>query len=184
MPAMWFHRSLLTPFVSDQRLSDSWPMRPATTTNDAIVGIRSGERSVPRCACRPEILPGIRTRDSGHPPPDAWNPRVRQRATRDGAWRGPSRLLERGTIAAWLPSSVALAIAFLASVVLTEFALLHDEEQLRAIGFGGAALAAFVTTENSGNVIALAIYGLTVVALSVAALRDRPWRAAVGVAMR
>src|SRR5260370_40018671 len=82
-----------------------------------------------------------------------------------------------------LPSSVALAIAFLASVVLTEFALRHDEQQLCAIGFGGAALAPFVTTENSGNVIALAIYGLTVVALSVAALRDRPWRAAVGVTM-
>src|SRR5258708_5733845 len=172
MPAMWVPRALSTPFASYQRLSDSWPMRPATTTNDAIVGIRSGERSVPRCACRPEILPGSRTRDSGHPPPDAWNPRVRQRATRDGAWRGPSRLLERGTIAAWLPSSVALAIAFLASVVLTEFALLHDEEQLRAIGFGGAALAAVLTTENCGNGIAVEIYGLTVETRCEAGLPD------------
>lgn len=82
-----------------------------------------------------------------------------------------------------LPSSVALAIGFLASVVLAEFALRHEEEALCAIGFGGAAIAPFITSDGSNNVIALAIYGLIVVALSAAALRDRAWRIALGVTM-
>ena len=82
-----------------------------------------------------------------------------------------------------LPSSVALAIGFLASVVLAEFALRHEEEALCAIGFGGAAIAPFITSDGSNNVIALAVYGLIVVALSAAALRDRAWRIALGVTM-
>ena len=80
-----------------------------------------------------------------------------------------------------LPSWSALVIAFAASAVLAEFALRHDEETLCAIGFGGAAIAPFVTNDNSGNVIALAVYGVSVVALSAAALGSRPWRAALGV---
>jgi uncharacterized membrane protein len=82
-----------------------------------------------------------------------------------------------------LPATVALTIGFLASVVLAEFALSHDEEQLCAVGFGGAAIAPFITNDGSGNVIALAIYGVVVVVLSAAALRDRPWRSALGVTM-
>ena len=77
-----------------------------------------------------------------------------------------------------IPSPVALAIGFFASLVLAEFALRHDEETLCAIGFGGAALAPFITNDDSGNVIALAVYGVIVVALSAAALADRPWRVA------
>jgi uncharacterized membrane protein len=80
-----------------------------------------------------------------------------------------------------LPSTVALAIGFLGSVVLAEFALRHDEEALCAIGFGGAAIAPFITSSDSGNVIALAVYGVIVVALSAASLRDRRWSSARGV---
>ena len=82
-----------------------------------------------------------------------------------------------------LPSSVALAIGFVASMVLTEFALRHEEEALCAIGFGGAALAPFITSEDSTNVLALAVYGVIVLALSAAALRDRPWEMARNVTM-
>ena len=76
-----------------------------------------------------------------------------------------------------LPSPVALAIGFIASVVLAEFALRHDEQMLCAIGFGGAAIAPFVTGSRTSH-IALAAYGVVVIALSAAALGDRAWRSA------
>jgi len=79
--------------------------------------------------------------------------------------------------------AVAVTIGFAASAVLAEFALRHDEEMLCAIGFGGAAIAPFVTNSGEGNVIVLAVYGLVVVALSAAAIGDRPWRAALNVTM-
>jgi len=82
-----------------------------------------------------------------------------------------------------LPSVVALAVALLASAVLARFALRHEEELLCALGFGGAALAPFLTSDRSGNVIALAVYGVIVLALSGAALGDRAWRTARGVTL-
>ena len=82
-----------------------------------------------------------------------------------------------------IPSWAALAIGFIASAVLAEFALRHDEEILCAIGFGGAAVAPFVTADANGNRIALAAYGMAVVALAAAALSDRAWRVARYVAM-
>lgn len=82
-----------------------------------------------------------------------------------------------------MPSWAALMIGFVASAVLAEFALRHDEEMLCAVGFGGAAIAPFITSDNSGNLIALAAYGAAVVALSAAAIGDRPWRTALNVTM-
>jgi hypothetical protein len=82
-----------------------------------------------------------------------------------------------------LPSGVALGIGFVASVLLAEFALRHDEEMLCAVGFGGAAIAPFVVGDSDGNRIALALYGVVVVALGAAALGARPWKYARGIVM-
>jgi hypothetical protein len=80
-----------------------------------------------------------------------------------------------------IPSWMALGIGLLSSVMLAEFALRHDEEALCAIGFGGAAIAPFVAGDSHGSRIALAIYGVIIVALGSAALGDRSWKAARGV---
>jgi hypothetical protein len=77
-----------------------------------------------------------------------------------------------------IPSWAALAVASTAGLVLAEFALRHEEEALFCIGFGGAALAPFVTSERAGSMLALAGYGLAVIALAAAALRDREWQIA------
>ena len=77
-----------------------------------------------------------------------------------------------------IPSWASLAIGALASAVLAEFALRHEEEALCAVGFGGAALAPFLLSDSDGNRIVLAVYGLVVIALGVAALRLRTWRIA------
>ena len=77
-----------------------------------------------------------------------------------------------------IPSWAALVIGALASAILAEFALRHEEETLCAIGFGGAAIAPFVLGDSDGNKIVLALYGLVVVGLGAAALRMRTWRVA------
>ncbi|MEO5567440.1 MAG: DUF2339 domain-containing protein [Gemmatimonadaceae bacterium] len=82
-----------------------------------------------------------------------------------------------------LPSWVALSIGFVASAVLAEFALRHEEETLCAVGFGGAAIAPFVAGNFGGNNIAVAVYGVIVVALGAAALGARAWKVARGVTM-
>lgn len=82
-----------------------------------------------------------------------------------------------------VPSWTALGIGLLASVMLAEFALRHDEEALCAIGFGGAAIAPFVAGDSHGSRIALALYGVIIVALGSAALGDRAWKMARGVVM-
>jgi hypothetical protein len=82
-----------------------------------------------------------------------------------------------------IPSWGALAISLVASAVLAEFALRHDEQMLCAIGFGGAALAPFIAGDSGGNRIALAAYGVVVVALGAAALGSRQWRYARAVVL-
>jgi hypothetical protein len=82
-----------------------------------------------------------------------------------------------------IPSWGALGISLVASVVLAEFALRHDEEMLCAIGFGGAALAPFIAGDSGGNRIALAAYGVVVVALGAAALGSRQWKYARAVVL-
>lgn len=82
-----------------------------------------------------------------------------------------------------IPSPAALAIGVLASAILSEFALRHDEETLAALGFGGATIAPFLLSDPGGNRIALAVYGLAIVALASAALGDRRWIVARRVTM-
>jgi hypothetical protein len=80
-----------------------------------------------------------------------------------------------------VPSGVALGAAAAASVALALLAWRRNEEALFSVGVGGAVLAPFVTSSESGNVLALLIYGYIVIASGLAALRGRSWRTAVGV---
>jgi uncharacterized membrane protein len=79
-------------------------------------------------------------------------------------------------------SPVALSVAAAASVALALLAWVNDEEPLFSVGVGGALVAPFVTSSDSGNVAALLIYGYVVLASGLTALRHRPWRTAVIVA--
>ena len=81
-----------------------------------------------------------------------------------------------------VPSPVALSIAAAASIALAVLAWVNDEEALFSVGVGGALVAPFVTSNNSGNVVALLIYGYVVLGTGLAALRRRAWRTAVMVA--
>jgi len=80
-------------------------------------------------------------------------------------------------------SPVALSIAAAASVALAVLAWVNDEEALFSVGVGGALVAPFVTSSDSGNVVALLIYGYVVLGTGLAALRQRAWRTAVMVAV-
>ena len=79
-------------------------------------------------------------------------------------------------------SPVALSIAAAASVALALLAWMNDEEALFSVGVGGALAAPFVTSSDSGNIMALLIYGYVVLASGLAALRHRAWRTALMVA--
>jgi hypothetical protein len=79
-------------------------------------------------------------------------------------------------------SPVALSVAAAASVALAVLAWVNDEEALFSVGVGGALVAPFVTSKESGSVLALLIYGYVVLGSGLAALRGRAWRTAVMVA--
>jgi len=78
-------------------------------------------------------------------------------------------------------SPVALSVAAAASVALAVLAWVNDEEALFSVGVGGALVAPFVTSGDSGNVAALLIYGYVVLGSGLVALRRRAWRTAVMV---
>lgn len=81
-----------------------------------------------------------------------------------------------------VPSPVALGVAAAASLALAALAWRSDEEALFTVGVGGALIAPFVTSSEGGSVPALLLYGYVVLASGLAALKGRPWRAAVTVA--
>jgi hypothetical protein len=76
-------------------------------------------------------------------------------------------------------SPIALSVAAAASVALAVLAWVNDEEALFSVGVGGALVAPFVTSKESGSVLALLIYGYVVLSCGLAALRGRAWRTAV-----
>ena len=78
-----------------------------------------------------------------------------------------------------VPSPVALGVAAAASVALAVLAWVGDEEALFSVGVGGAIIAPFVTSRESGSVVMLLIYGYVVLACGLVALRGRAWRTAV-----
>jgi hypothetical protein len=74
-----------------------------------------------------------------------------------------------------VPSYVAFAGAAVVSWALALFAHVEDDEPLWCVGFGGAALAPFVSSDGTGNLYGLLIYGLIVVLPGCFAISHRNW---------
>jgi uncharacterized membrane protein len=74
-----------------------------------------------------------------------------------------------------VPTFAAFAgVAFL-SWGLAVFAHAENDEPLWCVGFGGAALAPFVTSDGTGNVYALLVYALVVLLPACFAISGRSW---------
>jgi hypothetical protein len=80
-----------------------------------------------------------------------------------------------------VPPVAALALSAAASVALAGFALVEGDEPLWCVGFGGAALAPFVTSSGQGTAPMLAAYGAAVLVAGGSALGSRPWNVAARV---
>ena len=79
---------------------------------------------------------------------------------------------------ALVSSWTALAATVLASAALAAFAHREDDEPLWCAGFGGAAVAPFITGGNSENLLLLTLYGGAVLLAGSWALERRNWRIA------
>jgi hypothetical protein len=74
-----------------------------------------------------------------------------------------------------VPAPVALACSAAASVALGAFALVEADEPLWCVGFGGAAVAPFVTSTGQGTAPMLAAYAAAVLVAAGSGLGSRPW---------
>src|SRR5438132_6524337 len=74
-----------------------------------------------------------------------------------------------------VPPFLALAFSAVASVGLAGYALVHDDEPLWCVGFGGAAIAPFVTSTGQGTAPMLAAYAPAVLIAGGSGLGSRPW---------
>ncbi len=74
-----------------------------------------------------------------------------------------------------VPGALALAVAAAASVGLSILALREEDQSLFNVGFGGALLAPFVTSSNTGDPVLLLLYGALVLAAGMRAMGDRAW---------
>src|SRR3989440_3023102 len=74
-----------------------------------------------------------------------------------------------------VPAPLALAFSALASVALGAFALTEADEPLWCVGFGGAAVAPFVTSTGQGTAPMLAAYAAAVLVAAGSGLGSRPW---------
>ncbi|MEK7402328.1 MAG: DUF2339 domain-containing protein [Gemmatimonadota bacterium] len=77
-----------------------------------------------------------------------------------------------------VPTAVAFALAAVASLALETFAHIEEDEVLWSVGFFGAALAPFVTSEGGGSMPLLATYGVGVLVSGGYALGNRTWHIA------
>ncbi|HEU5175787.1 MAG TPA: DUF2339 domain-containing protein [Gemmatimonadaceae bacterium] len=77
-------------------------------------------------------------------------------------------------VSAW----TALGATVLASAALAAFAHREDDEPLWCVGFGGAAVAPFITGGDSENLLLLTLYGGAVLLAGSWALERRDWRIA------
>ena len=80
-----------------------------------------------------------------------------------------------------VPPFVALALSAVASVALAGYALVQDDELLWCVGFGGAAIAPFVTSTGQGTAPMLAAYAAAVLIAGGSALGSRGWTIAARV---
>lgn len=74
-----------------------------------------------------------------------------------------------------VPTVVAFAGATATSWALAMFAHREGDEPLWCVGFGGAALAPFVTSDGHGNVYALVAYAAVVLLSACFAISHREW---------
>jgi predicted membrane protein DUF2339 len=74
--------------------------------------------------------------------------------------------------------NIAFAFAGVASIALAAFAYREADEPLCCVGFGGAALAPFVTSSGAADALLLANYGALVLLSGCWSLRHRAWTAA------
>jgi len=74
-----------------------------------------------------------------------------------------------------VPTVVAFAFATATSWALALFAHAEGDEPLWCVGFGGAALAPFVTTDGQGSVYALVLYSAVVLLTACFAISHREW---------
>jgi hypothetical protein len=80
-----------------------------------------------------------------------------------------------------VPPFLALALSASASVALAGFALVQSDEPLWCVGFGGAAIAPFVTSTGHGTAPMLAAYAAAVLIAGGSALGSRAWPIAARV---
>ncbi len=81
-----------------------------------------------------------------------------------------------------ISTPAVLALAALTSAALAWLAWREDDQLLFNIGFGGALLAPFVTSDGSGRAVMLLSYGFVVLAAGIASLGQRTWTRAPFVA--
>jgi hypothetical protein len=74
-----------------------------------------------------------------------------------------------------VPTTVAFAGAMVVSWALAMFAHGENDEPLWCVGFGGASLAPFVTSDGHGSVYALSLYGALVLLTACFAISHRAW---------
>jgi uncharacterized membrane protein len=74
-----------------------------------------------------------------------------------------------------VPDVLALGVATAASTALAGLALREGDQSLFNVGFGGALLAPFVTSSNTGDAVLLLLYGAVVLGAGMQAMRDRAW---------
>ena len=74
-----------------------------------------------------------------------------------------------------VPPFLALALSAVASVVLAAYALVQDDEPLWCVGFGGAAIAPFVTSSGQDTAPMLTAYAAAVLIAGGSALGSRKW---------
>ncbi|MBC7894757.1 MAG: DUF2339 domain-containing protein [Cytophagaceae bacterium] len=81
-----------------------------------------------------------------------------------------------------ISTPAVLALAALSSAALAWLAWHEDDQTLFNVGFGGALLAPFVTSDGSGRAVMLLSYGFVVLAAGIASLGQRTWTRAPLVA--
>ena len=74
-----------------------------------------------------------------------------------------------------VPDNVAFGVAALASMALATFAYQEADELLCCVGFGGAAIAPFVTNSGAASALLLGNYGALVLLSGAWSLRHRSW---------
>ncbi|HMN10330.1 MAG TPA: DUF2339 domain-containing protein [Gemmatimonadaceae bacterium] len=74
-----------------------------------------------------------------------------------------------------VPDVAALGVASAASAGLALLALREEDQSLFNVGFGGALLAPFVTSAETGDPVLLLLYGAIVLGAGMRAMRARVW---------